>query len=135
LGVPLGSPSFVFFFLQDALDDDVCHVEELLSLRNILAAFGSCFDVSFIYTILFFKNPFLEFQHQLAYFDLTFIQILGLSFLECLEVFFKINCQQDTFLGISKEGKFHFHQGHWGIEGLWPQLVHLYYCRMATHFY
>lgn len=93
LGIPFGSPSFAFFFIQYALDDNVCHVEALLSLRNILVAFGILFWCFIhLFFSLFFWNPFLEFQHQLAYFDLTFIEIfkrlLGASFLECLEALF-----------------------------------------------
>ncbi len=66
---------------------------------------GSSFDVSFIYPKKFL-NRFLKFQHQLTYFDLTFIQnfkrLLGSSFFKCLEVFFKKIVNKTFSLGFIK---------------------------------
>jgi hypothetical protein len=37
LGVPLGSFSFTFFFLQDPLNDDVQHIYAFLRLGNVVS--------------------------------------------------------------------------------------------------
>jgi hypothetical protein len=52
----------------------------------------------------------LEFQDQLAYFDMTFNQIfkklLGSSFLECLEALFKLIVNKTLSLGFLKRVSF-----------------------------
>ncbi len=92
LGVPLGSFSFTSFFFQDAFDNVVQHIDVFFKLGDVQVAFGiltPCFTQRPYYLFHFFL-PLSDFQHQLTSFDSTFNHIfgklLGLGFLECLEV-------------------------------------------------
>jgi hypothetical protein len=85
LGVRCGSISFTHFFLQEALGEDVWHVDVFLKLKDIHVAFGIFFSM-FRPEAFFFVLVFPPFRNQLVIFYSTlmgiFLKLLGLGSLK-----------------------------------------------------
>ncbi len=75
LNARIGFPSFVFSFLQEALDENVCHVKVFSKLRDIQMIFGIFLNDLAQGHFFWGSSHLLGFLHELAFFELTFIQI------------------------------------------------------------
>jgi hypothetical protein len=75
LNVRIGFPSFVFSFLQEALDENVCNVEVFSRLGDVHMVFGIYFfnDLPKGHLLGFF-SPLRFILLELAFYELTFIQ-------------------------------------------------------------
>jgi hypothetical protein len=106
LGVPLGSFSFISFFFQDVLNDDVQHIDAIPKLGDVHVAFGIhlLFHPKALLPSLFFP-PTLDFsiptRFLLFNLHLHIWEIPWVGFLECPKV--RLVCRQ-AFLPISKGG-------------------------------
>ncbi len=70
----IGFPSFVFSFFQKVLDENVCHVKVFSRLEDVQMVFGIfCNGLPKCHFLGFFSP--LSFLHELAFYELTFIQI------------------------------------------------------------
>jgi len=71
LNARIGFPSFVFSFLQEALDENVCHIEVFSRLEDVQMVFGIFFNDLPKGHFLGFFSPLKFFLQELAFYELV----------------------------------------------------------------